>query len=678
MSFLQPTILLALPLMALPIVIHLIHQHRHRTVPWAAMMFLVRAQRMSRGMARLRYVLIMLMRVAAVGALVLAVSRPLVSGWLSGVGMGKPDATLILLDRSVSMEAQDMQTGQSKRSTALGKLADLLQKHDVGSQLVLIDSASGQPQSLESPQALLDLPGTAASATSADIAGMLEQALTYIKANESGRADIWICSDLNENDWDAGSGRWAVLREQFARLKGVHLFLLSYADRPANNLCIRVTHVKRRQSAHRAELVLDVLVGIEGRANGRAQRVPVEFAVNGVHSVVEVELDAQGASLQGHRIPIDSDLRSGWGSVGLPGDSNPLDNRFYFVFSEPPVRKAVVVTNETRTGEAFRRALAIPAESGLQHRAEVLTPARAGQLDWEDTGLLIWQAPLPGGPVAEQIERFVESGRVVMFFPPDQGEGDQIFSARWGTWQQPGQEQSRVTWWRSDADLLGHADSGDALPLNDLRTYRIRTLEGLTADNPGTALARLGEDRPLLVRAPADRGAAYFCTTLPTARCSSLERDGVVFYVMLQRALADGCRSLAVTSLRDAGPGALGDRTRWEPVAAAEGDPGVSQREFHAGVYKDGGYWTALNRSLAEDRAPVTPVASVDALFAGLAYERIDDAVGNPGSLASEIWRLFLLAMALALVVEAGLCMPERKTRQSGFGDLSRVKREAR
>ena len=676
MSFLQPMILLALPLMALPIVIHLIHQRRHRTLPWAAMMFLVRAQRMSKGMARLRYVLIMLMRVAAVGTLVFAVSRPLVSGWLSGVGMGKPDATLVLLDRSASMEAQDMQTGQSKRSTALGKLADLLERHDVGSQLVLIDSAGGDVQPLESPQALLDLPSTAASATSADIAGMLEQALTYLKASESGRADIWICSDLKENDWEADSGRWDVLREQYARLKGVHLFLLSYADRPVNNLCIRVTNVKRRQNGNRAALVLDVLVGVEGRTaqtNELARRVPVEFEVNGMHSVIEMDLDAQGASLQGHRIPIDGDLRAGWGSVGLPGDSNPIDNRFYFVFSEPPVRRAVVVTDDKHMGEAFRRALAIPAEPGLQHRAEVLTPARAGQIDWERTGLLIWQAPLPGGPLAEQIKRFVDSGRVVMFFPPDQGGGTELFATRWAAWQQTAQEQSTVSWWRNDADLLAQVGSGDALPLNDLRTYRIRTLEGLTADDPGTALARLGDDRSLLLRAPADRGGIYFCATLPTARFSSLERDGVVFYVMLQRALAKGCRALAAASQRDTGPGVLADRSQWESVTSAEDSPGVSQRELHAGVFQDGDLWCALNRSLAEDRALVMPVATADTLFTGLAYERIDDAVGDPASLASEIWRLFLLTMALALVVEAMLCLPEKKVQPPRFGQFSRA-----
>lgn len=76
MSFLEPLILAALPLMALPILIHLIHRHRHQSVPWAAMMFLVSAKRMNKGMARLRHILILLMRIVAVGALIFAVSRP--------------------------------------------------------------------------------------------------------------------------------------------------------------------------------------------------------------------------------------------------------------------------------------------------------------------------------------------------------------------------------------------------------------------------------------------------------------------------------------------------------------------------------------------------------------------------------------------------------------------------
>jgi len=40
MTFLQPLMLAALPLVSLPLIIHLINQRRFQTVQWAAMMFL--------------------------------------------------------------------------------------------------------------------------------------------------------------------------------------------------------------------------------------------------------------------------------------------------------------------------------------------------------------------------------------------------------------------------------------------------------------------------------------------------------------------------------------------------------------------------------------------------------------------------------------------------------------
>lgn len=686
MGFLQPLALIALPLIALPILIHVINQYRHRTVPWAAMMFLMRARRMSRGMARLRHFLILLMRVLAVAALIFVVSRPLSGGWLGSIGMSKPDATLILLDRSASMEMQDLQAGQSKRSAALQKLSELLEQGDYGTHLVLIDSANGQLQEVDSPRALLDLPITESSATSADIPGMFESALAYLNANESGRVDVWICSDLSENDWDVESGRWQAIREAFAQLEGVHHFLLAYADLPSHNLSVRVENVQRWKRGNDAELVLDVIVRSKGNSDTTRQGFPIEFEVNDVRSVVEVELDRQGASLQGHRIPIDAKLRSGWGSVGLPGDANPLDNRFFFVFSEPPVRKAVIVSDDVKNGEAFRRALAIPIDPRRQHQVDVISVDRVSEIGWENTGLLIWQAALPRGSVAEQIAQFVDTGRVVMFFPPRQNADEQLFASRWGNWQTPGNRGQRsaedsglssngfadnrqpavnshsfgISWWRGDTDLLAHVESGDALPLNELRAYRYRSFESL-----GTPLARFDDDAPLLTRVATDRGAVYFCSTLPTAQFSSLERQGVIFYVILQRALEQGCRALAVASQRDASPDVLTDRNQWELVAPAD-DSGAplylsSQRGLHASVYRDGAYWTAVNRSQIEDSAVAVPVETVDALFDGMSYRRIDVDVGDTSALASELWRIFLIAMIVALLVEAVLSLPSRR-----------------
>ena len=671
MGFLQPLAFVALPLIALPILIHLINQHRHRTIPWAAMMFLMSAKRMSKGMARLRHFLILLMRVLAVAALIFVVSRPLSGGWLGSIGMSKPDATLILLDRSASMEIQDLQTGQSKRSAALQQLAHLLEQGDYGTHLVLIDSASGQPQEVDSPKALLGLPTTGSSATSADIPSMLESALAYLKANKSGRVDVWICSDLSENDWAVESGRWQAIREEFAQLEGVHHFLLAYADVPSSNLSVRVENVQRWEHGNAAELVLDVSVRSKGSRDTTRHRVPIAFEVNNVRSVVEVELDRQGASLQGHRIPIDTKLRSGWGSVGLPGDANSLDNRFFFVFSEPTVRRAVVVSDDIKNGEAFRRALAIPIDPRLQHRVDVLSANDVAEIDWDSTGVLIWQAALPRGAVAEQIAQFVDTGRVVMFFPPSQNASteiqdehnprpsadEQLFDSHWMDWQTPGNQQVfGVSWWRGDTDLLAHVESGDALPLNELRTYRYRSFE-----SSGTPLARFDDNAPLLTRVATDQGAVYFCSTLPTAQFSSLEREGVIFYVILQRALDQGCRALAVASQRDAGPAVLADRDQWEFVAPADNSPLLSQRGLHAGVYRDGAYWTAVNRSQIEDSATAVPIETVDGLFEGMSYRRIDVDVGDTSALASELWRIFLFAMIVALLVEAALSLPSKR-----------------
>ena len=551
----------------------------------------------------------------------------------------------------------------------------MLEQGDYGTHLILIDSARGQLQEVDSPKALLDIPIAGSSATSADIPGMLESALAYLNANESGRVDVWICSDLSENDWDVESGRWQAIREEFAQLEGVHHFLLAYTDLPSSNVSVRVENVHRWERGNDAELVLDVIVRLKGSSGTMRQEVPIEFEVNNVRSVVEVELDRQGASLRGHRIPIDSKLRSGWGSVGLPGDANPLDNRFFFVFSESPVRKAVVVSDDVKNGEAFRRALAIPIDPRLQHQVEVISVDRVAEVtslsrlagQWENTGLLIWQAALPRGSVAEQIAQFVDMGRVVMFFPPVSpsvtGQGSQsidgrLFGSRWRDWQTPGTQQVFSTsWWRGDTDLLAHVESGDALPLNELRTYRYRSFE-----SSGTPLARFDDDASMLTRVATDRGGVYFCSALPTAQFSSLEREGVIFYVILQRALDHGCRALSVASQRDTGPDVLADRNAWELVAPVENSPLLSQRGLHAGVYRDGVYWTALNRSKVEDSATAVPVETVDALFDGISYRRIDVDVGDTAALASELWRIFLVAMVVALLAEAVLSLPSRRS----------------
>jgi hypothetical protein len=254
--------------------------------------------------------------------LIFAISRPLAGGWVGLTIGGRADTTILLLDRSASMEQQDIGTDQSKRLTGLRKLTNLMQTLGPGTRYVLLESTENKVREIDSDELLTELPDTTATATSADIPAMLQTALDYVVANRTGRTDIWICSDLRKNDWNAEDGRWPAIREGFERLPGVRFHLLSYPEKSRDNVAVRVSHVRRRQIGQTTELVFDVELKHEADSN-KPVSFPLEFVINGARSVVNIEMADSEYVLQGHRIALDEATKNGWGRVELPIDSNP-------------------------------------------------------------------------------------------------------------------------------------------------------------------------------------------------------------------------------------------------------------------------------------------------------------------------------------------------------------------
>ena len=663
MTFLAPALLAALPLAALPVVIHLIHLYGRRQVRWAAMMFLRAAQRMNKGLSRLRQVLVLLFRVLAVAALILVITRPLAGGWLGLTG-GAPDTVLVLLDRSASMEQQNPATGVSKRTAGLRKLAKAIDDA-VGtrSRLVLIDSALGKPLTLAKADALNDLPQTGATDTAADIPGLLQSTLDYITANKTGRTDVWLLSDLQAGDWDAAGGRWEALRQAFAAVPGIRFHLLCYPQAAPDDLAVTVDHVVRRETSDRAELVLDLRVVRRGVDGGQAAEVPLRFVVNGAATTAKVALKENQATVQGYRLPIDRALKRGWGRVELPADADPADNVSHFVFDEPPVLRSVIVSDDEAESGPLRAALAAPADPTQKYEATVLPVRRAPEIAWADTALVVWQAPLPkpGDPLARLLREHVANGRTVLFLPPESPDGTEIFGARWDQWTagSPG-TPGPVEWWRNDADLLANTRDGSALPVGTLEISRRCPIVG-----SGTPLARVAGRQTLLLRATPERpgsGSAYFLGTLPGPGSSSLARDGVVMFALLHRALGEAAGTLGRAQTRTASATALGaDPGAWHPVEAT-GLPALAEElPLRAGVVASGDRLVALNRPPSEDEARTLSTAAVNALFAGLDFHVITDTLEDRGSLTNEVWRTFLLIVAAALVGEALLTLPPRR-----------------
>ena len=271
MSFLQPMLLAALPLVALPIIIHLINQRRYQTVRWAAMMFLLAANRMSRGYARLRQWLIMAFRMAVIAALVFAVSRPLAGGWLGLAAGNRADTTIIVLDRSPSMQQTGAGGGGSKLETGRRQLVRMLET--LGSEPLGPDRELDQP----APRARVARGPLHLSQRRAD------QRLVRSSRHASGRARLHPGQqvgadgdlDLLRPSRERLERRERPLAVAARRLPGVLAGRsLSPAGVPQRtrreNLAVRVTGVRRQPTAEGAELLVSLSLTREGAAETRA------------------------------------------------------------------------------------------------------------------------------------------------------------------------------------------------------------------------------------------------------------------------------------------------------------------------------------------------------------------------------------------------------------------------
>jgi len=650
MTFLQPMLLVALPLIALPIVIHLINQRRYQTIKWAAMIFLLAANRMSRGYAKLRQWLILLFRTLAIATLVFAVSRPLAGGWLGRAGGGKPDTTIILLDRSPSMRQQTAGTIVSKLDAGRHQLARTLPVLGSG-RWVLIESTTNAAQEIESPADLVKLASTEPSGTTADLPAMLEAARDYIRTNQAGRTEIWICSDLRQNDWNPESVRWQALRESFLELpQGVRIYLLAYPDAATGNVGVQVTNVRRLQSADGAELLVSLKLTREGGGEGR-QSIPVQFDIEGARSELTVEMSGTMYELKDHRVPIDKTRERGWGKVSVPADGNPADNDCYFVFDKPQPRRAVVVSDEPGAVAAMQLAASISPDPAIPCSAEAVARELLPTVDWDGVSLLLWHAPLPESDAAAKVEAFVRRGGQVIFLPPKSPGEASFLGVRWQNWLEE-KSEIPVETWRGDQDLLANTQSGAGLPVGQLQVRRFCGMAGEL-----TSLATLKGGKPLLARLPTTRGGVYFCAATTDPRDSSLASNGIVLYVLLHRALAAGAAVLGQTRQLVAGETSLEQPATWKRIAGAA-DALSTEYGHHAGVYSAGEKLLAVNRSQAEDQAGVLADDRVTELFRGMDFARVDDRAGSLVGLIQEIWRPFLVAMIVSLLVEAGLCLP--------------------
>jgi len=420
-----------LPLVGLPILIHLINLMRHRRVPWAAMEFLLVSQKRHQKSVLFKQLLLLLLRMLAVAAVVLMVAQPLLRNQWGKLLGGSQTHHIVLLDDSFSMS--DHWAGTSAFDQAkqvVGKLAAQAEHQDAPQAFTLLrfsrarQIARGtQPDVLQQAvdsafAASLDgkLAALAPSQTAAEPQEALDAISRLPAAAENEDRVVYLISDFRANQWQEPTA----LRKSLDRLQqsGAQLHMIQCVDNLHQNMA--VTAVRPGPGTRAAGVPLLVEVSVRNFGPGDKERVAVAIEEDGKARPAIVFEDVPAGKTITRRFPV---LFATAGqhviTAQLDTDAVAVDNRRSLVLDVPKAVEVLIIDGDSKAHDAFFLATALApggkTTGGLKPLIELPAYLRNHSLDQFETIYLVNINRLDNADIAA-IEAYARAGGGVGFF----------------------------------------------------------------------------------------------------------------------------------------------------------------------------------------------------------------------------------------------------------------------
>ncbi|MEE2669146.1 MAG: BatA domain-containing protein [Gemmatimonadota bacterium] len=193
MGFLSPAFLIAGLAVAVPLFLHLFHRHEGRRLAFPALRYLLRTEKEHARTIRLRQLLLLLLRIAAIALLVGAGARPFLYG---AGGAHDPTAMVIVLDNSMS-------SGLIREGNRVLDLLKMIATQSIESasdedRIWLI--RAGEPWDLAITGSRGDLLSaireTDVADTSGDLLAAFERSILLVSGSDLEAGEIHLISDL--------------------------------------------------------------------------------------------------------------------------------------------------------------------------------------------------------------------------------------------------------------------------------------------------------------------------------------------------------------------------------------------------------------------------------------------------------------------------------------------------
>lgn len=440
MSFALPSLFFTwiLPLVAVPVAIHLINMMRHRRVPWAAMEFLLESKKKNQNWIQLKQLLLLLLRMAVIAAIVFMMAGPLLQDQWSKLFGGGKTHHMVLVDDSGSMA--DRWDGTS----AFGRARDVVDnlvvragRESAEQSLTFVsfsDAMAGRSPRVKhqpiTPDFEVEFDKLRENLAPTELAvgplSAVEAIRTSLEPDPDENLVVYVVSDFRSGQWrDATAMRQAL---QGLVEMGAQIQFIQCVDEARSNLAI--THLAPAPGQQAVGVLIKMDIDITNYGTQTVRNVPVQLQKTVYREAAdrEGEVGSLGAMKFGRIDPGQTVRRSfdvtfsaaGHHEVSarLPADSIEADNDRFCVVDVVPEVPVLIVDGGGEDNPLFLQIALAPSaqvKTGLTVKTETPAYLRDHALDKFHTVYLLNISQLDAQEIAT-LDAYVRGGGGVVFY----------------------------------------------------------------------------------------------------------------------------------------------------------------------------------------------------------------------------------------------------------------------
>ena len=437
---------------AAPVLIHLLARRRFKRIRWAAMDFLLHAERKNKRRLRMEEWLLLALRCLAMIMIGMTLARPFLSpASLSGVFRGSNRTErIIILDDSLSMTYRTSDGAVFERAKqAIERLIDTF-RAEAPDDTVTLFRTSELDAPVESGTYLDDsqteamrarLEALSPSQGTLDPTQVIETVAAMLRDSPGViSAAVYVISDFQESTWtqreadvEGGEGEdrlFSPLAEWAQEDRGLFVTFVNVGERSARNTAI--TSFEMNAGPLVAGTPSTAIVKIGNFGDRPLESLPVRVFVS---DIAQESKHIDGIPSSGEvSTEVDVEfLRCGyeWARAEIPEDSLPGDNVRYLAADVAESIRVLLVNGEpspVRYDDEVTYLTTALRPEGIV--ASGNDPVVMDESEWEDANLenfhlvILANVYRVSEPMVDSLERFVRSGGGLLVFAGDQTDAD--------------------------------------------------------------------------------------------------------------------------------------------------------------------------------------------------------------------------------------------------------------